>query len=150
MPSCPMAMPSHTAMVLNSSGVPPAISTPSLTARATLSRCTWPGTTSLKELAMPISGRRICPSDRPAALSSERCGARWAPSFMMFERILLSLSGFLRGGVRALPAHLFAQIGAGGLQQAGLGHVAQGIELRAAGLVFQNPAAGKTAVLNLR
>jgi len=33
-PSCPIAMPSQTPMVLNSSGVPPAASTPSLTARA--------------------------------------------------------------------------------------------------------------------
>ena len=31
-PSCPIANPSHTAMVLNSKGVPPADSTPSFTA----------------------------------------------------------------------------------------------------------------------
>ncbi len=40
MPVCPMAMPSHTPMVLNSSGVPPADSTPSFTARASCGRCT--------------------------------------------------------------------------------------------------------------
>ena len=47
MPMCPMAMPSQTAMAGNSTGVPPAMETPALTAWAILSRCMWPGTISL-------------------------------------------------------------------------------------------------------
>jgi len=44
MPSCPMANPSQTAMVLNSKGVPPALKTPAFTASAKPLRCMWPGT----------------------------------------------------------------------------------------------------------
>ena len=47
MPMWPMAMPSHTAMAGNSTGVPPAARTPALTASAILSRFMWPGTISL-------------------------------------------------------------------------------------------------------
>ena len=42
-----MAMPSHTPMAGIRMGVPPAISTPALTASAILSRFIWPGTISL-------------------------------------------------------------------------------------------------------
>ncbi len=44
MPSCPIAIPSHTAIVLNSKGVPPAASMPSFTAFAIVCRCICPGT----------------------------------------------------------------------------------------------------------
>lgn len=44
MPSCPMAMPSQTAIVLNSKGVPPAAVTPSFAASASCLRCMCPGT----------------------------------------------------------------------------------------------------------
>ena len=47
MPTWPMAMPSHTAMAGNMTGVPPAMRTPALTASAILSRCMCPGTISL-------------------------------------------------------------------------------------------------------
>ena len=47
MPTWPMAMPSHTAMAGNSTGVPPAARMPALTASAILSRFMWPGTISL-------------------------------------------------------------------------------------------------------
>ncbi len=47
MPTCPMAMPSHTAMAGNSTGVPPAARMPAFTASAILSRFMWPGTISL-------------------------------------------------------------------------------------------------------
>ena len=47
MPMWPMAMPSHTAMAGNITGVPPAARTPALTASAILSRSMWPGTISL-------------------------------------------------------------------------------------------------------
>jgi hypothetical protein len=44
MPWCPMAKPSHTAMVLNSKGVPPALRMPSFTLFAMFFRWMWPGT----------------------------------------------------------------------------------------------------------
>ena len=57
MPWWPMAMPSHTPMAGISTGVPPAISTPVLTASAILSRFMCPGTISLYADTTPIRGR---------------------------------------------------------------------------------------------
>jgi hypothetical protein len=56
MPSVPIEMPSETAMVLNSIGVPPASRTPSLTFSARARRCMLHGVTSVHVLAMPMSG----------------------------------------------------------------------------------------------
>ena len=47
MPICPMAIPSHTAIAGNTTGIPPAIATPSFTASTILSRFICPGTISL-------------------------------------------------------------------------------------------------------
>ncbi|OLC11713.1 MAG: hypothetical protein AUH44_01795 [Chloroflexi bacterium 13_1_40CM_68_15] len=58
MPSVPIAMPSLTEMVLNSTGVPPASRMPSLTHSAS---CRWlklQGMISIHECATPTSGRR--------------------------------------------------------------------------------------------
>ena len=46
-PTCPMAIPSHTAIAGNITGVPPAMATPIFTASAILSKFIWPGTISL-------------------------------------------------------------------------------------------------------
>jgi hypothetical protein len=46
-PKWPMMMPSHSAIVLNRIGTPPASSTACLTYSPTLSRWTWPGTASV-------------------------------------------------------------------------------------------------------
>ena len=46
-PICPIAIPSHTAIAGNITGVPPAIATPILTASAILSKFICPGTISL-------------------------------------------------------------------------------------------------------
>ena len=46
-PTWPMAMPSHTAMAGNITGVPPAARIPAFTASAILSSPMWPGTISL-------------------------------------------------------------------------------------------------------
>ncbi len=46
-PTCPIAIPSHTAMAGNTTGVPPAMATPIFTASVILSRFIWPGTISL-------------------------------------------------------------------------------------------------------
>jgi hypothetical protein len=47
MPTCPMAMPSSTPMVLNRNGTPPAARTASFTTWPNLSRWTWPGMMSI-------------------------------------------------------------------------------------------------------
>ena len=47
MPVWPMAMPSHTAIAGNTTGMPPAMATPLLTASTILSMFMWPGTISL-------------------------------------------------------------------------------------------------------
>ena len=67
-----MAIPSHTAIAGNSSGVPPAIATPILTACVILSRFVWPGTTSLYPFTIPITGLFISSAVSPNALRSER------------------------------------------------------------------------------
>ena len=139
MPSCPIAMPSHTAMVLNSKGVPPAIRMPSFTARAMRFSSLWPGTTSLKELTTPMKGLSIWRSSIPRAFSSERCGARARPR--------LTESLFI--GVRLLPGHHGAQLGPRLFHQVLLLAGTHGVEVRALGLVFKDPVAGKAAVLNL-
>ena len=46
-PTWPIAIPSHTAMAGNITGVPPAARTPAFTASAILSSPMWPGTISL-------------------------------------------------------------------------------------------------------
>ena len=66
-PTCPIAMPSQTAIAGNSNGVPPASRTPAFTASATWRRCICPGTTSLKEFTMPTSGRLISSGVSPNA-----------------------------------------------------------------------------------
>ena len=57
MPSVPIVMPSDTAMVLNSIGVPPAARTPSLTFSARRRRWKLHGIVSVQVLAMPTIGR---------------------------------------------------------------------------------------------
>ena len=105
MPAWFMARPSQMPMTPNSKGTPPAPRTPALTASTTLSRCMWPGTTSLKELAMPTNGRSISASVTPSARSRARCGARATPS--LISSLLTILVAFRTGrshGKRATPA----------------------------------------------
>ncbi len=56
MPSVPIVMPSETAIVLNSIGVPPAARTPSFTCSASRRRWKLQGPISIQVLAMPTSG----------------------------------------------------------------------------------------------
>ena len=56
MPSVPIAMPSETAMVLHSTGVPPASRMPSFTHSAIRRRCIVQGMISIQLCATPISG----------------------------------------------------------------------------------------------
>ena len=67
MPTWPIAMPSQTAIAGKTTGMPPAMATPILTASTTLSMFMWPGTTSLKELTIPTRGRSISSSVQPSA-----------------------------------------------------------------------------------
>src|ERR1700733_15316060 len=55
-PPWPIAMPSSTAIVLNSRGIAPAALTASATTRPTSWRCTWPGTNSVKLFATAMMG----------------------------------------------------------------------------------------------
>ena len=64
-PSVPIVMPSETATVLNSIGVPPAARTPSLTFSARRRRWKLHGITSVQVLAMPTIGRDSASSSKP-------------------------------------------------------------------------------------
>src|ERR1019366_2742267 len=56
MPSCPIAIPSSMAMVLNSLATPPAASISRATSWPRSFRWTWPGTNCVKELAIAMIG----------------------------------------------------------------------------------------------
>ena len=75
-PSAPMVMPSDTAIVLNSSGVPPASRMPALTCSASWRRWKLHGPISVQVFAMPTKGFAIAASSRPMAFSIARAGAR--------------------------------------------------------------------------
>ncbi len=65
MPSVPIVIPSEIAIELNSSGVPPAARTPSLTCSARPRRWKLQGIASIQVLAMPTVGRRRSSSSKP-------------------------------------------------------------------------------------
>ena len=64
-PSVPIVIPSDTAIVLNSIGVPPAARTPSLTRSASRRRWKLHGIVSVQVLAMPTMGRARSSSPKP-------------------------------------------------------------------------------------
>ena len=78
-PTCPMAMPSHTAIAGTITGMPPASAIPSFTASAIRSSSICPGMISLCELTIPISGFLRSSSVNPSALNRLLCGACWIP-----------------------------------------------------------------------
>ena len=79
MPPWPIAMPSSTAIVLNSLATPPASATDSATISPTLRRCTWPGTNWVKELAIATIGLPKSASVIPVARQSARAPAMFRP-----------------------------------------------------------------------
>ena len=79
-PSVPIEMPSETAIVLYSIGVPPASRMPALTRSERRRRWELQGMTSIHVLATPTSGRARSSSVNPTALSIARAGARLGPS----------------------------------------------------------------------
>ncbi len=76
MPSWPMEMPSLTAMVVNSSGKPPASRTPILDRLASRSRGRLQGVTSFQDDATATWGLSQSSSVMPTARSMARAGAR--------------------------------------------------------------------------
>src|SRR5262245_51149105 len=74
-------MPSDTAIVVNSTGVPPAARTPRLTSSASVRRCRLHGITSVCVPTTATSGRSRSASVSPVALSIARAGARLGPFF---------------------------------------------------------------------
>jgi len=90
-PSWPMEMPSLTAMVVNSSGKPPAAFTPSLARLARRSRGRLHGVTSFHEEATPTWGLPQSSSVMPTARSIARAGARSNPSVTSRDRGFISL-----------------------------------------------------------
>ena len=86
MPPCPIAMPSSTAIVLNSRGTAPAAWTASATTCPTSRRCTWPGTNSVKLLATATMGLPMSSRATPVARSSARAPAMFRPCVTVRER----------------------------------------------------------------
>ena len=82
-PSVPMEMPSETATVLNSMGVPPAARIPSFTLAESRRRWKLQGITSIQVLATPTIGRLRSSSVNPTALNMAREGARSGPWVMI-------------------------------------------------------------------
>jgi hypothetical protein len=66
-PSCPMAMPSVTVIVVNSRGVPPPFLTPCLTACACRLSAMLQGAASFQQVATPTQGWWISSSEMPMA-----------------------------------------------------------------------------------
>ena len=79
MPPWPMAMPSSTAMVLNSRPIPPASAMDWHTSWPISLRCTWPGTNWVKELATAIMGLPKSESFIPVARHRLRAPAMLRP-----------------------------------------------------------------------
>src|SRR5690606_16998446 len=79
MPSWPMAMPSSTAMVLNSLATPPTRSISRATSWPRSLRWTWPGTNWVKELAIATIGLWKSSSRMPVARHSAGAPARLRP-----------------------------------------------------------------------
>jgi hypothetical protein len=86
MPPWPMAMPSSTAMVLNSLATPPAASISRATSWPMSFRCTWPGTNWVKELAMAMMGLSKSASFMPVARHRARAPAMLRPWVVVRER----------------------------------------------------------------
>ena len=85
-PPWPMAMPSSTAMVLNSLATPPAASISRATSWPRSFRCTWPGTNCVKEFTTAMIGLPKSPSFMPVARQSERAPAMFRPCVEVRER----------------------------------------------------------------
>src|SRR5690349_1373303 len=86
MPEWPMAMPSSTAIVLNSFATAPAASISRATNCPRSFRWTWPGTNWVKELAIAMMGLPKSPSFMPVARHRPRAPAMLRPWVVVRER----------------------------------------------------------------
>jgi len=86
MPSWPMAIPSSTAMVLNSLATPPAASISRATSWPMSLRCTWPGTNWVNELTTAMMGFWKSSSFMPVARQRARAPAMLRPAVDVLER----------------------------------------------------------------
>src|SRR6185437_2288131 len=83
-------MPSVTAMVLNSTGVPPAAQMPSAASRASARKLRLHGLTSDQVCTTATSGFLIASSSMPVARNIARAGARSGPLLIRSLRIVVS------------------------------------------------------------
>src|SRR5678816_3823434 len=90
-PSVPIEMPSDTAMVLYSMGVPPAALMPAFTRSDNRRRWKLQGMTSIQVLATPMMGRDKSSSVNPMAFNIARAGARSGPTSKLW---LVSFNSF--------------------------------------------------------
>ncbi len=86
MPPWPIAMPSSTAMVLNSLATPPAASISLATSAPRSRRCTWPGTNCVNEFTTAMIGLPKSPSFIPVARHKARAPAMLRPWVEVRER----------------------------------------------------------------
>src|SRR3546814_14727947 len=86
MPPWPMAMPSSTAMVLNSLATPPARSISRATSCPRSFKCTWPGTNWVKLLTTAMIGLPKSSSFMPVARHRPRAPAMLRPWVVVLER----------------------------------------------------------------
>ena len=86
MPPWPIAMPSSTAIVLNSFATPPAAATASATSAPRLRRWTWPGTNCVKLFATATMGLPKSASVIPVARHRARAPAMLRPCVEVFDR----------------------------------------------------------------
>ena len=91
-PPWPIAMPSSTAMVLNSLATAPAFSICSATSRPMSRRCTCPGTNCVNELTTAMIGLPKSVSFMPVARQSARAPAMLRPWVLVAERNLGMIS----------------------------------------------------------
>src|SRR6476646_3635615 len=130
MPSVPMETPSEIAIVLNSSGVPPASRTPRFASCASSLWLRLHGIVSIHVVATPIRGLARSSSVSPTAFSIERAPARSGPSVIAWLWRLAGsvgrsygvvISSFLCGEALARPlapgAGIEACVGAPGAVQ---------------------------------
>src|SRR3954452_23956880 len=104
MPPWPIAIPSSTAIVLNSSGTPPALCTAALTTSPTGFRWVWPGTNCVYELATATIGLPKSSRATPAARRSARAPAMLRP-WVTVRDLSPGMQGTLAEGRRvAFPA----------------------------------------------
>ena len=85
-PPCPMAIPSSTAMVLNSFATPPAFSISAATSCPMSFKCTCPGTNWVKEFTTAIMGLPKSFSFIPVARHKARAPAILRPCVLVAER----------------------------------------------------------------